>query len=392
MAKILFISHMFPHQNNFSYGKVIYEQALSIEDDHQIIIIAPVPYVPPFFKYFKKKYKIYHQIERENKLSNLKIYYPRYFSLGTFLFCYSGFFMFLGIKKVIRKLHKKYHFDLIHAHFTHPDGYAAAKLSQALQLPLIITLQATDLNYTINKCPQKLFYAFQNANKIISPTPILAKRLRERWGFESEIIGYGIDKDKVLRGNLNKRIEKLPEKKVLLTVSRLLKSKGIEDAIKAIGALQKRYNNLLYIIIGDGEEKAHLINLVKKLNLQQQVIFLGWKSREIVMEYLRIADIFLLPSYRETFGLVYLEAMVHSVPVIGCQGQGLDGIIKNYENGFLANPQDFQSIISIIDFIFQNPLQAKEIAIKGKITADEFTFPLLAHKLNQIYLEVIGGK
>ncbi|HHU56162.1 MAG TPA: glycosyltransferase family 4 protein [Acholeplasmataceae bacterium] len=392
MASILFISHMYPNKNNHSYGKVIHEQALSLKKFHNITVIAPVPYVPPFFKYLKERYAKLKQIEKENDFYGINVYYPRFIAFGSFMFCHTGTFMYWGIRRLIKKIHKKNKFDLIHAHFTIPDAYAAVKLKKILKIPLIITLQATDINYTIHKCPKKLLYCYQNADEIITPTPILKNKLFKLTNLKAKVIGYGISEEKVLIKAPFTLKEKYKGKTIILSVCRLLKSKGLEDAINAFNLIKDKFNNLMYLIIGEGEEYNYLQSLVNNLNLNNYIFLLGKKSYREVMEYMDIADIFLLPSYKETFGLVYLEAMAHGIITIGCFGQGFDGIIKDYENGFLAEPQDPKSIAAILEYILDNPLIAKEIGIRGKITSQEFTFEKIANKLDSIYSEVLGGK
>jgi len=392
MARILFISHMYPNQFDSAYGKVIFEQAQSLLKMHEVIVIAPVPYVPPFFKFLKKKYKTLKKIKKEDSFAGIKVYYPRFLVFGSFMFCHTGTFMYHGIKRLVKRLHKKNKFDLIHAHFTIPDAYAGAILKQKLNIPLVITLQATDLNYTYYKCLRKLLFCYEASDKIITPTPILKRKLLELTNFDSIVIGYGISEEEVLISAPLALREQYKGKTIILSVCRLLKSKGIDDAIHAFNLIKDKYHNLIYLIIGEGEELDNLKRIVNNLGLNDFIFFLGKMKHREVMEYINIANIFLLPSYKETFGLVYLEAMAHGVITIGCHGQGFDGIIKDYENGFLANPQDPKSIAIILEYILNNPLNAKEIAIKGKLTSLEYRFEVIANKLNQNYLDVLGEK
>ena len=82
-----------------------------------------------------------------------------------------------------------------------------------------------------------------------------------------------------------------------------------------------KYSNLKYVVIGAGPEMSSLRQLTRDLNLDEQVEFLGELPHEKVMEYIAVADIFSLPSWREGFGVVYLEAAMHAKPVIACQGE-----------------------------------------------------------------------
>lgn len=385
--KILFISHMYPRKGNLSYGKVIAEQAQSL-NKHELIVIAPIPYTPFILTLFSKKYKYYFNIPKKDVIGNINVYYPRYIAPpGNKLFCYTGMLMYLGIKFLIKKLRKSFKFEIIHSHFTMPDGWAAAKISTKYNVPLINTIQATDLDFTINSCKKQIFYALNNCDTIITPTPRLQLKLNELTKYHSSVIGYGYDSvrlNKIIPKNRNNKIR-------LITISRLIKTKGIDYSIKAVKILIEKDLNLEYIIIGDGPERVRLQDLVKKLFLDDNVHFLGESKHDEAMSYLSSSDIFVLPSFRETFGLVYLEAMAFGKVVIGCKGHGFDGIIKDNKNGFLVNPQDEIDIGKKVEYIISNPLKAKAIAIGGKITSKEFTFEKIAEDLDNIYHNAIKG-
>ena len=301
-----------------------------------------------------------------------------------------------GIHCGIKKIKKDFAFDVIHAHFILPDAYAAMNLSSYFNKPLVTTLQATDLDVTVNrnkKCKENIFKVLKHSKAVISPSPRLASQLKNIFGLTSHVIGYGIDVRKVNIETPIDLINKYYDKIVIVSVSRLIDSKGLEYNIKAIYELKDRYPNITYLIIGDGSIKDSLVNLVDGLGLKDYVEFLGELSHKKAMEYIKIATIFSLPSWQETFGLVYLEAMVNEKPVIGCKGQGFDGIIKHCENGFLADSKDVNSIIQIINHILTKPLIAKEIASKGNYTAlSNFTFDAIARKISCVYDDVLGKR
>ena len=106
--------------------------------------------------------------------------------------------------------------------------------------------------------------------------------------------------------------------------------------------------------------------LSSELGIQDKVEFLGQLPHDKVMEYMAICDIFSLPSWRESLGLVYLEAMLHGKPIIGCQGQGVDGLIKDRETGLITKPKDVESIIEVMDFLLSNPDKAIMIGEEAK--------------------------
>lgn len=389
--KILFISHMYPTSFDKSYGKVIHEQAISlIKRGYEVKVICPVPYIPPLLKHLKKRYYDLRHLSKMEVHDGIEVYYPRYISFPKLLFFnLSGLFMYHGILGMVKRIKKTFDFRIIHAHFTMPDAYAAMELSRYLNIPLITTLQATDLDITVNidtKCKSKVHEVLKYSSEVISPTPRLNNQLKDLFRIKSHVIGYGVDLNNILLDTPKSLLEKYNDQVIIISVSRLLKTKGLEFNIQAIKELKKKYGNIRYLVIGDGPEKENLCDLVESLGMSDYVEFLGKLNHRKTIEYITIADIFTLPSWQETFGLVYLEAMANEKPVIGCRGQGFDGIIEHQENGFLAKPKDSGSLIEIMDNILSDPSVSKKIGVKGKHTViRNYTFDEIAGKIDSIY-------
>lgn len=392
--KILYISHMYPSNYDYSYGKVIHEQAISLKKrGYEIKVICPVPFVPIFLSKFMKKYSSINAIPKKEKIEGIEVIYPRYISFPkASFFQYSGLLMFLGIKKEIKRLKKSYNFDLIHAHFTLPDAYAAMKISKLYKVPLITTIQASDLDITLKKdgeLKQQIMETLEFSEEVITPTPRLRKQLLNSLNIHSKTIGYGIDPLKLELKKSKKLVDEYKNKVVIMSISRLIKTKGLNYNLIALKELVKKNSNLYYLIIGEGPEKNVLIELANELGISKNVEFIGQLTSEETMEYITIAEVFSLPSWQETFGLVYLEAMGSVKPVIGCENQGFDGIIKHKENGYLAPMHDVGALVEIIEEILNNPKQVEEISQNARNTViNEYTFDIIASKIDEIYENV----
>src|SRR5690606_32504327 len=98
--------------------------------------------------------------------------------------------------------------------------------------------------------------------------------------------------------------------------------------------------NFIFDIYGDGPEKEALEALVSKLGLSDRIFFKGYIANQILPEILIQYDIFMMPSYPETLGRVYFEAMACGLPVIGSVGTGIDGLIEDGVQGFLVDTRD----------------------------------------------------
>lgn len=159
----------------------------------------------------------------------------------------------------------------------------------------------------------------------------------------------------------------------IVTIGRLMDWKCIDSAIKGVEKALKG-TDYEYSIMGDGPEKNSLQQLIGKLDIADKVTLLGRLPREQVIENLKSADMFVLISEHETFGLVYLEAMLQGCITIAAWEGGVDGIIEDGVNGFLCkqdDPEDLASVITRITHLSQAKLQ--DISKKAQETALEYT-------------------
>ena len=156
-------------------------------------------------------------------------------------------------------------------------------------------------------------------------------------------------------------------------VGSLYELKNVDITLRALhkAMVGKEYT---FDIVGSGAENDNLHRLVEELGMQDHVVFHGQMKRDDAQNIVRNADCFVMVSSREAFGLVYVEAMAKGCIVIGTQGQGIDGIVKHGENGFLCKARDVDGLTKVINQIVclsQNEL--KQISMKAVDTAKNLT-------------------
>lgn len=179
--------------------------------------------------------------------------------------------------------------------------------------------------------------------------------------------------------------------RTILSISYLFSQKGIDFNLKAISKIANKYPNLKYLIIGDGLEKDHLKRLSKNLGIDQMVEFLGQLSHENVFAYMAKADIFSLPSWDEAFGVVYIEAMAHGKPVIGCQGEGIEDFVMQGKTGLLVKPKDVDSLTEALDFLLYNQEEAKAMGVRAqKVILENYTWEKNAKKTIEVYNQALN--
>lgn len=187
------------------------------------------------------------------------------------------------------------------------------------------------------------------------------------------------------------------DQRIILTVTRLAEAeqyKGYDKIIEALPQIRQAIPNIHYIIIGKGSDRPRIEQLITKLNLQDCVTLAGFISDEQLCDYYNLCDVFAMPSKREGFGIVYLEALACGKPVLGGNQDGAVDALCQGKLGALVNPDCVDEIaevlIKILQGIYPNPLMYQPEALRQKVI-EEFGFEQFKQKLAS-YLEMFEAK
>lgn len=182
----------------------------------------------------------------------------------------------------------------------------------------------------------------------------------------------------------------LKNKFVIGFVGRLFDDhKRVSDLINAAKLIE---SDLIKVLItGDGPDRENLKNLVKELDLLEKVIFVGYQSQP--EDFYSLMDILVVPSSREGFGLVAVEAMFYELPVIATKVGGLQEVVVDKETGFLVNPFSPEALAEKIQLLIDQPELRKIMGQKGKARALQyFTAERYCRDVENLYLELLDKK
>ena len=279
---------------------------------------------------------------------------------------------------------------LIHAHTLFSDGALALELKKAFNIKYIVTIRNTDINLFFKYL---IFYReigiqiLKGAKKIIFISPAyveilfskyIPKNLHDELMAKVEIIPNGIH-DFWLHNKLSEH-KKRRQISRLIYVGDFTPNKNILSIIKVVEQINReQFNISLTLIGGGGIGSRHVSNAIKKNN-SGIINYVGriYNKAEL-LEYYRNSDLLVMPSFHETFGLVYLEAMSQGLPIIFSKGQGIDGYFKDFLPGYPVNPNNAEDIKTNVIKALNN---IEELSINSLRLIDNFSWDLIA----QIYL------
>tara|TARA_Y100000310_G_scaffold343301_1_gene450262 strand:- start:13086 stop:14174 length:1089 start_codon:yes stop_codon:yes gene_type:complete len=253
-------------------------------------------------------------------------------------------------------------FDLSYAIMASYAGAAAVFIKTFRGKPYVLNLQSgtmeTEDYVKIIKFFQPFYKRIYTGAEKIHAISISLKERAERLGVITEkiyVIPNGIDLEKFRSINNQKH------SKMIITVANLKKVKGLDHLIKAASLVTAKYPDTEFIIVGEGEERKSLENLIKKIKLEEHVKLVGAIDHNKIPKLLNLGNIFVCPSLAEGFGLVILEAMACGMVVIGSKTGGITDIIQDKYNGLLIDPGDSLAIAQSISYLLENKNQFEKI-------------------------------
>ena len=178
------------------------------------------------------------------------------------------------------------------------------------------------------------------------------------------------------------------DKIVLLYLGAVVHTKGIFDLIEFLSLYQKFKAGKIILHIGGQGDINHLESLLDKYRMKEHVIIHGWVNTREKENLFQQSDIYILPSYAEGLPMSILEAMAHAKPIIATHVGGIPSLVKNQENGWLFDPNNFNQLNQIFDELFQYPDLLSRFGQNSYHLAEAYDIKKIAMQLEDLYEHV----
>ena len=287
---------------------------------------------------------------------------------------------------------------LIHAHFG-PDGVYAMAIAEKLAIPFLVTFHGYDI--TISRKAvwqtgkflyyQLLFYEEtlkKKAAAFIAVSQFIRTKLLEKGYPEDKIIQHYIGVDTVKFSPASRK----SDKRYILCVGRHTQKKGIDTLLRAFARIARKHPSISLIQVGTGPMTAGFHALTKALGINNRVHFLGAQPHETVLNLMRGAEIFALPSQTakngdsEALGIVFNEASACGVPIVSTWHGGIPEAVLDGETGFLVPEKDDAALAEKLDTLLCDPTLAKKMGKRGReFVCEMFDIRKQTLKLEAIY-------
>ena len=251
----------------------------------------------------------------------------------------------------------RYDFDLVHCH-DWLVAVAGDHLANRFRCPLAVTIHATEYGRHqgwVDKHPQSHIHGVERwitnrAEGVIACSAYMREHIADIYGLEETriaVIPNGIDPSELVPvddlDTLRARFA-APHERLVLLVGRLVYEKGFQLALEALPGLIERVGNVRFIVAGSGTAEQELREQASRLGLDDHGTFVGWIGDDVLHSLYRIADLTVVPSIYEPFGLVALEAMASGCPCLVADTGGLREVVPNDDVGLRFRSRDPDSL------------------------------------------------
>jgi N-acetyl-alpha-D-glucosaminyl L-malate synthase BshA len=265
--------------------------------------------------------------------------------------------------------------ECIHVHYAMPfatSAWLARQLMLPKQLGVVTTLHGTDI--TVVGVEPAYFrmtqFSIENSDRVTAVSKFLKERAEETFGIRRPIdVIYNFVDATVFAPRRRPGLRLAPaHTRVIMHASNFRPVKNIPTVIQVFSEVRRRVPAKL-VMIGDGPEKAGAEQLARELRVERDVLFLG--NQDLMEELLPLADIFLLPSASESFGLVALEAMAAEVPVVASNAGGLPEVIDHGQTGYLHDSGHIDGFVGSILRLLGNESLRRSMGRRARRVARE---------------------
>jgi D-inositol-3-phosphate glycosyltransferase len=294
--------------------------------------------------------------------------------------------------------------DAIHANYW-LSGVVGHRLKHELSLPLVSTFHTLARVKAETGDPEPARRVRAETEVIGCSDAILAScraeatQLVELYGAPAErieIVAPGVDHAFFSPGDQRgaRKALHLGDHPVLLFVGRIQPLKGADVAVAALAELHRHHPDALLVVVGgasgpDGHhEEHHLRDLVNELGLAGSVRFVAPQPHHLLSTYYRAADVCVVPSRSESFGLVALEAAACGTPVVAADVGGLTTLVDHGRTGFLVEGRDPVAFAGYVDAIVSDPARAQAMAAAAVARAGDYRWSTAAARLRRVYADL----
>ncbi len=381
-TQITYVLPRLPNNISFGYSNIVFKNA-DIDSNIKFIEVGEGLNSP----YYNSMHSIDFQFSDKN-ISNSKVNSSTKLKKEDLY----GFNLLKEVEAYthkVERLAKEENFDLVHNHdwMTAP---AAAKIKQDNKKPMIMHVHATEMERTLDNPNPLIFEAellgMESADKIIAVSERTKQKIIDNYAIKEDkiiVVHNAIDRVEKKYGPIAKSVYK--NDRIVLFLARMTAMKGANYLLEAAKHVLKFIPNTKFLFVGGGELLEELIELSVTLQIAHKVTFTGFLHHDQVDRVYSHADVFVMPSVTEPFGITPLEAIKNGTPVIISKQSGVNEVLKNV---LKVDFWDTEELANKIIAVLKYGVLAEELMNNSKRDLENLSWKGQTKKILDIYKEI----
>jgi len=303
-----------------------------------------------------------------------------------------------------RQLAKRMSFDLVHGHDWLVAG-AAGALATRLRRPYLTTIHATEHGRHqgwVEHHPQSYIHGMETwmagrADGVITCSHYMREHVADIFDIDQRqvvVIPNAIDPGDLRPvddlATLRARFAE-PGERLVLLVGRLVYEKGFQIALDALPQVIRRSGRVRFLVAGSGTHEQQLREQARRLGLMRHGTFMGWIGDDVLHSLYRIADLCVVPSIYEPFGLVALEAMASDCPCIVADTGGLREVVPNTDVGLRFASRDPRALAGMMCRVLDDDALRERLVAEASVHVRGFDWDDVARRTARVYAELGGA-
>lgn len=359
---ILTLSTLFPNAASANFGIFVERQTaeLASRAEANVTVINPIG-IPPWPLNKHEQYKALNTLPEHEQWRGLNLHRPRFKLIPKIGGPKNPAYIAKAILPLVQKLHSETPFDLIDAEFFYPDGPAAMRLAEALQIPFTIKARGADIHHWSSdaKCRDQILAAAEKADALIAVSEAL----------KTDMINLGMDTDKItvhytgLDQEKFKPVDRAAAKQKLgvdgplfICAGALIPRKNQALVIEAMAA----FPDAVLMLAGRGEEEDNYRALANDRGVEDRIRFLGNVPHDELPKLVAASDISILVSKSEGLANAWVEALACGTPIIISGAGGARELVQSNAAGRIVD-QDSNAIVDAIQAILKSPPSQQDV-------------------------------
>ena len=394
--RVLVLSRSYPNNVMELLGLWVQAQVRHLARTHEIKVVSPVPYCPPL-PGLPENYARFRRVLKSRLDGTIEVFHPRMLvGPGYSTHSIEWRLYLASVSPLVKRIQQRFPVDLIHAHFTYPDGAVAVELGRRYGVPVVITEQ-NPWGSWLNKYPsvrQKSIWTAEHSTRHIAISQAVRRTIEEFAGTLNHlvVIPDGVNQDEFTLGPPGQ--ERDPNQ--ILFVGAIRPVKGVDVLIQAMQRLIARRPEIRLVLIGEAffgpyrQEELRLKRMAVELGLGDRIQFSGKQPLDELVRQMQRSAALVLSSRAESLGMVLVEALACGTPVVATRCGGPEDIV-NEQVGVLVEPEDPEALATGIERVLDNGGRYHPQSLRSFVL-ERFGLESVGARLASVYQEALRAR